>query len=39
MGDPARGVRAFRTGTREDDAARTAGEQLVEVHPADQQRG
>ena len=39
MGDLARGVRAFRTGMREDDAAQTVGERLVEAHPADQQRG
>ena len=38
-GDLARGIRAVRTGMREDDAARTAGERLVEAHPADQQRG
>jgi sec-independent protein translocase protein TatA len=39
MSDLARGIRAFRTGMREDDAGQTAGEQLVETHPADQQRG
>ena len=38
MGDLARGVRAFRTGMREDTAA-AADEKLVEAHPADQQRG
>ena len=39
MGDLARGIRAFRTGMREDNAAEAAAEHLVEGHPADQQRG
>jgi sec-independent protein translocase protein TatA len=39
MGDLARGIRAFRTGMREDDDAPSTGERLVEAHPADQQRG
>ena len=39
MGDLARGIRAFRTGMREDSAAEAGGEQLVEAQPADQQRG
>ena len=39
MGDFARGIRAFRTGMREDDAAEAGGEHLVERHPADQPRG
>jgi sec-independent protein translocase protein TatA len=38
MGDMARGIRAFRTGMREDNAAEGGGEKLVEA-PADQQRG
>jgi sec-independent protein translocase protein TatA len=38
MGDLARGMRAFRTGMRED-SAEPGGEKLVEAHPADQQRG
>ena len=38
MGDLARGIRAFRTGMREDDAVEGGGEKLVEAHPADQQR-
>jgi sec-independent protein translocase protein TatA len=39
MGDLARGIRAFRTGMREDDAVEAGGEHLVEGHPADQPRG
>ena len=39
MGDLARGIRAFRTGMREDSTAETAAEHLVEGHPADQPRG
>jgi sec-independent protein translocase protein TatA len=38
MGDLARGIRAFRTGMR-DDTAEAGDEKLVEAHPADQQRG
>jgi sec-independent protein translocase protein TatA len=38
MGDLARGIRAFRTGMREDNAAEGAADQLVETQPADQQR-
>ena len=38
MGDLARGIRAFRTGMREDNAAEGAAEQLVEARPSDQQR-
>ena len=36
MGDLARGVRAFRSGMRED-TAEGAADQLVEAHPADRQ--
>ena len=39
MGDLARGIRAFRTGMREDNTAEAAAEHLVEGHPADQPRG
>ena len=39
MGDLARGIRAFRAGMREDNTAEAGGEQLVEAHPADQNRG
>jgi sec-independent protein translocase protein TatA len=39
MGDFARGIRAFRSGMREDDAGDAAAEQLVKSHPADQPRG
>jgi sec-independent protein translocase protein TatA len=39
MGDLARGIRAFRTGMREDNAADASSEKLVEAHPADQQGG
>jgi sec-independent protein translocase protein TatA len=38
MGDLARGIRAFRTGMK-DQAAEAEGETLVEAKPADQQRG
>ena len=38
MGDLAHGIRAFRTGMREDKVE-AGGEKLVEAHPADQQRG
>ena len=38
MGDLARGIRAFRTGMREDNAVEGR-EKLVEAQPADQQRG
>jgi sec-independent protein translocase protein TatA len=38
MGDLARGIRAFRTGMK-DQAAEAEGEALVEARPADQQRG
>jgi Sec-independent protein translocase protein TatA len=38
MGDLARGIRAFRTGMK-DDKAEAGGETLVEARPADQQRG
>jgi sec-independent protein translocase protein TatA len=39
VGDLARGIRAFRTGMREGDAAEPAGEKLVEAHSTDQPRG
>ena len=39
MGDLARGVRAFRTGMRDDDAAETETDKLVEAQPADHGRG
>jgi sec-independent protein translocase protein TatA len=39
MGDLARGIRAFRTGMRDDNAAAAEGEKLVEAQPADRQRG
>jgi sec-independent protein translocase protein TatA len=39
MGDLAHGIRAFRTGMREDNSVEAGGEKLVEAHPADQQRG
>ncbi|HEX6114924.1 MAG TPA: twin-arginine translocase TatA/TatE family subunit [Geminicoccaceae bacterium] len=39
MGDLARGIRAFRTGMREDSAAGSGSEKLVEAQPSDQQRG
>lgn len=38
MGDLARGIRAFRTGMREDTAGEAAADDLIEGHPADQQR-
>jgi sec-independent protein translocase protein TatA len=38
MGDLARGIRAFRTGMK-DQAAEPEGETLVEGKPADHQRG
>jgi sec-independent protein translocase protein TatA len=38
MGDLARGIRAFRTGMK-DQAAEAEGETLVEAKPADRQRG
>ena len=37
MGDLARGIRAFRTGMK-DQSAEAEGETLVEAHPADKQR-
>jgi sec-independent protein translocase protein TatA len=39
MGDLARGIRAFRTGMKDDKDAEAGGETLVEGHPADQHRG
>jgi sec-independent protein translocase protein TatA len=39
MSDLARGIRAFRTGMREDNAAEVGDDRLVEAQPADQQRG
>jgi sec-independent protein translocase protein TatA len=33
MGDLARGVRAFRTGIRDDNVAEAGSENLVEGHP------
>jgi sec-independent protein translocase protein TatA len=39
MGDLAHGIRAFRTGMREDNAAEPEADKLVEAHPADQRRG
>jgi sec-independent protein translocase protein TatA len=39
MGDLARGIRAFRTGMRDDKAAEAPLEKLVEAQPADQQGG
>ena len=39
MGDLARGMRAFRTGMREDEPVEGEGEKLVEAHPADQRTG
>ena len=38
LGDLARGIRAFRTGMRDDRGAEAEGETLVEAHPADQPR-
>jgi sec-independent protein translocase protein TatA len=39
MGDLARGIRAFRTGMRDDNAADAGGEKLVEAQSADTNRG
>jgi sec-independent protein translocase protein TatA len=39
MGDLARGIRAFRTGMREEKSVEGESEKLVEAQPADQQRG
>jgi sec-independent protein translocase protein TatA len=39
MGDLARGIRAFRTGMRDDAAAQAGSEKLVEAQAGDQQRG
>jgi len=39
MGDLARGIRAFRTGMREEKSIEGEGERLVEAQPADQRRG
>ena len=39
MGDLAHGIRAFRSGMREDNSADAGGEKLVEARSADQQRG
>jgi sec-independent protein translocase protein TatA len=39
MGDLARGIRAFRTGMRDDNAAEAGDEKLVEARPAEQNRG
>jgi sec-independent protein translocase protein TatA len=39
MGDLARGIRAFRTGMRADNAGHPSSEKLVEGQPAEQQRG
>jgi sec-independent protein translocase protein TatA len=39
MGDLARGIRAFRTGMREEKSIEGEGESLVEAQPADQRRG
>jgi sec-independent protein translocase protein TatA len=36
MGDLARGVRAFRTGMRDEDAGAAEPDGLIEAHPADQ---
>ena len=38
MGDLARGVRAFRTGMRDDPAAEAGGESLVYAQPAARSR-
>jgi sec-independent protein translocase protein TatA len=35
MGDFARGIRAFRSGMRDDNAAEGAADQLAEAHPAE----
>jgi sec-independent protein translocase protein TatA len=37
MGDLARGIRAFRTGMKDDKAVEAGGETPVEARPADQQ--
>jgi sec-independent protein translocase protein TatA len=39
MGDLARGIRAFRTGMRDDHAAKSRSGQLVDAQPADQRGG
>lgn len=39
LGDLARGIRAFRTGMKDDKPAEAGGEALIETQPADQQRG
>jgi sec-independent protein translocase protein TatA len=39
MGDLARGVRAFRIGMREDGAAQSRSDKLVDAQPADQRGG
>ena len=39
MGDLARGIRAFRTGMREDKVGEAAEDKLVEAHTAEQPRG
>lgn len=39
MGDLARGIRAFRTGMREDKPVAGDGDKLVAARPADQQPG
>ena len=39
MGDLARGIRAFRTGMREDNVADVRSEKLVDAQAAEQQRG
>ena len=39
MGDLARGIRAFRTGMREDHAVEAGSESLLEAQPADRKPG
>jgi sec-independent protein translocase protein TatA len=39
MSDLARGVRAFRTGMREDGTAQSRSDKLVDAQPADQRGG
>ena len=39
MGELARGIRAFRTGMREDGATAAESEKLVDARPADRRRG
>jgi sec-independent protein translocase protein TatA len=39
MGELARGIRAFRTGMREDNAVEAADDKLVEAQPADRKPG